>query len=219
MRAAFTGPGPACAAVHSAFARLRPLSIPALLDITPAYATLLLEFDPATLDPAGAELAVREALRALDAVSPSAPKAASTRFVEIPACYAPECAPDIAQVAGLHGLTTHQVATLHAGAEYTVAFIGFSPGFPYLVGLPDRLATPRLSAPRPRVPAGSIAIGGDQAGIYPSATPGGWRLIGRTPLRLFDPAREPPSLLTIGDRVRFTPITLEAFRAALPESP
>ena len=98
------------------------------------------------------------------------------------------------------------VAALHSGVEYFVDFIGFTPGFPYLGGVPARLATPRLDQPRTRVPAGSVGIAGNQTGIYPSATPGGWRLIGRTPLRIFDAARDPATRLQMGDRVRFIPI-------------
>jgi len=110
---------------------------------------------------------------------------------------------DLDEVARLHGMAREELVRRHSTAEYTVGFIGFSPGFPYLFGLPDELATPRLATPRTRVPAGSVAIGGGFGGIYPSATPGGWRLIGRTDARLFDPHRDPPALLAPGDRVRF----------------
>ena len=103
------------------------------------------------------------------------------------------------------GLTEARVVELHAAAEYVVYFVGFSTCFPYLGGLPPELATPRLSAPRKHVPVGSVAIGGAQAGIYPLASPGGWRLIGRTQMKLFDPSASPPPLLRMGDRVRFVP--------------
>jgi len=111
--------------------------------------------------------------------------------------------PDLVEVARLHAIAPDELVRRHAGADYTVGFIGFSPGFPYLIGLPAELATPRLATPRTRVPAGSVAIGGPFAGIYPSATPGGWRLIGRTDVALFDPNRDPPALLVPGDHVRF----------------
>jgi KipI family sensor histidine kinase inhibitor len=124
----------------------------------------------------------------------------ATELHEVPVCYD---GPDLDAVARLHSLSTDEVVRLHSGADYVVAVIGFSPGFPYLLGLPEALLTPRLATPRVRVPAGSVAIGGAFTGIYPNATPGGWHLIGRTELRLFDPHREPPSLLTPGDRVRF----------------
>jgi len=111
--------------------------------------------------------------------------------------------PDLEDVARLAGVTEADVVSLHSSAEYVVAFIGFQPGFPYLLGLPDRLACPRLDTPRTKVPRGSVAIGGSYAGIYPAETPGGWRLIGTTDLALFDASRDQPSLLAPGDRIRF----------------
>ena len=113
--------------------------------------------------------------------------------------------PDLEDIARLAGLSVGEIVTLHSSVEYTVAFIGFQPGFPYLVGLPPELVMPRLETPRARVPAGSVAIAGEYTGIYPSATPGGWRLIGRTDVRLFDVSSESPALLSPGDRVRFVP--------------
>jgi KipI family sensor histidine kinase inhibitor len=104
------------------------------------------------------------------------------------------------------GLEPARVVELHAAVEYRVYFLGFSPGFPYLGGMPEALATPRLATPRKRVPTGSVAIGGAQTGIYPMESPGGWRLIGRTSLPLFDTTKDPPALLRIGDRVRFKPV-------------
>lgn len=195
--------------VRAAMASLNAAAIPGVLDITPAYATLLLTFDLAALDPALAQTRVSGALGALE----SAPGADVPRTVEVPVCYEGECAPDLESVAAHCKLSPGQVAALHSGAEYLVHFIGFTPGFPYLGGLPAALSVPRLEKPRTRVPAGSVAIGGDQTGIYPHATPGGWRLIGRTPLRLFDPARANPSLLELGDRVRLVPIGLDEFKA------
>ena len=111
--------------------------------------------------------------------------------------------PDLADVSSLTGLTPAEVVALHTAPAYTVAFLGFSPGFPYLIGLDPRLTVPRLDAPRVAVPAGSVGIGGSQTGVYPSATPGGWRLIGHTDAQLFDPSREPAALLSAGDTVRF----------------
>lgn len=195
--------------VRAALGAVDRASIDSLVDAAPAFATVLLHFDGATLDAARAERQVRAALADIEE-APALP----ARRVEIPACFEPDCAPDLAGLAAMHGITPGEVVALFAGAEFEVAFIGFSPGFPYLAGLPPRLATPRLNSPRPRVARGSIGIAGDQAGIYPSPTPGGWRLIGRTPLRLFDAGREPASLFAIGDRVRFVPISLDAFRQA-----
>ena len=119
--------------------------------------------------------------------------------------YGGESGPDLEDVARHTGFSPERVVELFAGADYVVYFVGFSTCFPYLGGLPPELATPRLSAPRKHVPAGSVAIGGAQAGVYPLASPGGWRIIGRTMLPLFDPASAPPPLLRMGDHVRFLP--------------
>jgi KipI family sensor histidine kinase inhibitor len=126
-------------------------------------------------------------------------------------CYGGESGPDLDAVAEHAGLSRDDVIARHAAAEYTVAMLGFAPGFPYLLGLDRALQVPRRPSPRTRVPAGSVAIGGAQTGIYPRELPGGWHLIGRTPLVLFDPAREPPCLLAPGDRVRFREIEAGEF--------
>lgn len=128
-----------------------------------------------------------------------------SRLIEIPVIYGGEYGPDLTEVARHTGLSEHQVVERHAEADYIVYFIGFQPGFPYLGGLPASLATPRRAEPRLEVPAGSVGIGGGQTGIYPLPTPGGWQIIGRTDIRLFDPQRQPATLLQPGDRVRFVP--------------
>jgi KipI family sensor histidine kinase inhibitor len=192
--------------VLAADRRLRAAAIPGLVSLTPAYATILATFDPARLDAPRAEVEVRRLLAETTPADARVP-----RLVEVPVCYEGEFAPDLAEVARLRGLEPAEVVRLHAAGEYVVRFLGFSPGFPYLAGLPERLATPRLDRPRVRVAAGSVAIAGAQAGIYPHATPGGWRILGRTPLRLFDATRDPPATLAIGDRVRFVPIPRARF--------
>lgn len=128
-----------------------------------------------------------------------------SRFIEIPVVYGTAAGPDLGEVARHAGLSEKQVVELHASIDYVVWFLGFQPGFPYLGGLPERLATPRRDEPRLQVPAGSVGIGGSQTGIYPLVTPGGWQLIGHTPLPLFDPQRDAPVLLRPGDTVRFIP--------------
>jgi len=128
-----------------------------------------------------------------------------SRFIEIPVVYGTAAGPDLGEVARHAGLTEKQVVELHSSIDYVVWFLGFQPGFPYLGGLPEQLATPRRDEPRLQVPAGSVGIGGAQTGIYPLATPGGWQLIGHTPLPLFDPDRDEPVLLRPGDTVRFIP--------------
>jgi KipI family sensor histidine kinase inhibitor len=172
-----------------------------VLNLHPAFASVLIDFDPRRISHRQMEALVRERMA-------TAPETAAweTRTVEIPVSYEGECGPDLEAVARHTGLTPARVVELHASASYLVYFLGFSPGFPYLGGLPVELATPRLATPRKRVPAGSVAIGGSQTGIYPMESPGGWRIIGRTTLPLFDPEADPPALLRMGDHVRFTPI-------------
>jgi inhibitor of KinA len=133
------------------------------------------------------------------------------RILEVPFCCDEEFAFDLAQVASRSGLSEKEVIDLYCAAKYQVSCIGFTPGFPFLIGLPGKLATPRRSTPRKEIAAGSVAIGGEQTGIYPLRSPGGWNVIGRTPLCLFDPAKDPPTLFRAGDRVRFRTITREEF--------
>lgn len=136
---------------------------------------------------------------------------AKIRLVEIPVCYGGDSGPDLDFVASYSDLDVDTVVQIHCEVEYVVHMIGFAPGFPYLGGLDERIAAPRRDSPRGNVPAGSVGIAGKQTGIYSIETPGGWQLIGRTPLRLFSPARARPSLLRAGDHVRFVPISLSRF--------
>ena len=169
-----------------------------ILNLHPAYTTVLIDFDPRLHGHAQIESLVRECMGAVGGRAP-----APSRTVEVPVRYGGESGPDLEDVARHAGLSPEGVVELHSSAAYLVYFVGFATCFPYLGGLPARLATPRLAAPRKHVPAGSVAIGGSQAGVYPLASPGGWRLIGRTRMCLFDPAAAPPPLLRMGDRVRF----------------
>jgi inhibitor of KinA len=137
----------------------------------------------------------------------AAAAAPPARTVDIPVCYGGEFGPDLAEVAARNGLSAEEVIRIHASAEYLVYMIGFAPGFPYLGGMSGRIAAPRRSTPRLAIPAGSVGIAGEQTGVYPLETPGGWQLIGRTPIALFLPVRSPPSLLRAGDKVRFRPIS------------
>lgn len=174
-----------------------------VIEVVPTYRSLLVRHDPLRVPRRGL---VRE-LEALVAALPAGREVVpAARTVHVPACYGGELGPDLDFVARHAGLEPAEVIALHASASYQVFMLGFTPGFPYLGGLSPRLATPRLEAPRERVPAGAVGIGGVQTGIYPVASPGGWRLIGRTPLRLFDPGSESPFLLAPGDRLRFVPV-------------
>ena len=171
-------------------------------NLHPAFASVLVDFDPRRRSHEEVEAWIRKALAAAN----TGKSDAEPRVIDIPVRYGGADGPDLEDVARHTGLEPNRVVELHAGADYLVYFLGFSPGFPYLGGMPPQLATPRLAAPRKQVPAGSVAIGGAQTGIYPMETPGGWRLIGRTPLRLFDAGANSPALLRIGDRVRFAPV-------------
>ena len=171
-----------------------------ILNLHPAYVSVLVEFDPRLRTHAEIEAQVRGTDdRFSSSVLPG-------RTIEIPVHYGGDFGPDLAGVARRAGLSPERAIELHSSAPYLVHFLGFSPGFPYLGGLPPELATPRLDVPRKLAPAGSVAIGGSHAGIYPIDSPGGWRIIGRTPLRLFDADAAPPALLAMGDHVRFIPI-------------
>lgn len=135
-----------------------------------------------------------------------------TRTVEIPVCYGGELGPDLKSVAKINNLPEEEVIQLHSSAEYLVYMIGFAPGFPYLGGMSPKIAAPRKDSPSLRIPARSVGIAGLQTGIYPLETPGGWQIIGRTPLELFRPSEKEPGLLRSGDKVRFRPISLDDFR-------
>jgi inhibitor of KinA len=164
----------------------------------------------------GEALPYEQMVTQLQQLLPSAQAAAADYapgpLIEIPVCYGGELGPDLDIVASHTQLAPEEVIARHAQPDYLVYMVGFAPGFPYLGGLDARLATPRRARPRPLVPAGAVGIAGLQTGIYSLPTPGGWRLIGRTPLRLFDPSRAQPSLLQAGDRLRFVPISMQEFQ-------
>jgi KipI family sensor histidine kinase inhibitor len=164
-----------------------------VVEYVPAATTILVRYDPRRTGVA----ALRDALAALPAVGDTGERG---RFVDIDVVYDGE---DLAAVAALAGCSTAEVVGRHTAPTYTVAFCGFTPGFGYLVGGDPTLAVPRLATPRTRVPAGSVAIADAYCGVYPVATPGGWRLLGRTSVALWDPARDPPALLAPGVQVRF----------------
>jgi KipI family sensor histidine kinase inhibitor len=168
-------------------------------NLHPAYCALLVKFDPLEVTHDGLESILRSYLQRAEDVQLPEP-----RQVEIPVRYGSEFGPDLEDVATIHGMTRDQVIELHSSATYVVYFLGFAPGFAYLGGLPEALVTPRLASPRRKVPAGSVGIGGNQTGVYPFETPGGWRLIGRTPASIFQPGRQDMCLFSIGDHVRFT---------------
>ena len=198
-------------------ARLKRAQIPGVIELAPAYTSVAVFFDPLHVMASGAkadsvfdwlEERIRRALADEDGATRALPN-----LVEVPVCYEEKFAIDLDEVSNHAGLSPREVVDLHCRGDYRVSCLGFTPGFPFLSGLPDQLATPRRSVPRKEVPAGSVAIGGGQTGIYPIRSPGGWNVIGRTPLRFFDPNKLPPALLHPGDRVRFRSITLDEFEA------
>ncbi len=188
-------------------AKLRAAPFPGFLEAVPGATSLTVYADPLRWGPAELEAELRRRLS-----DQSEPSASTPRLHELPVCYEGNGAPDLAWVARHSGLSEREVVELHAGAEYLIELIGFAPGFAYLSGLDPRLHLPRRAAPRVRVPAGAVALAGGRTGVYPFAMPGGWHIIGRTNAALFNPRRDPPSLLRGGDKVRFVPVPLKAFQ-------
>ncbi|MBV9121580.1 MAG: 5-oxoprolinase subunit PxpB [Chloroflexi bacterium] len=172
-----------------------------LLDVIPTYRSITVQFDPLRPEADTFE----DALRSIDERA-QAVELSAGQLHTLPVHYGGEDGPDLEEVAQLHGLTIDEVIALHARREYLVYCLGFSPGFALLGGLPEELATPRLGTPRKHVPAGSVGVGGQQTGVYPVATPGGWRLLGRTSFRFFDVNQDPPSPIRPGDRILFEPV-------------
>jgi KipI family sensor histidine kinase inhibitor len=194
---------------------VRRAALPGVTAIAPAYASVTVRYDPRAWhenkDDAPYERFAARIRELVDAATQSAAAVHVSAPVEIPVCYGGEFGPDLAHVAEHAGIAASEVIARHSGAGYHVAMLGFAPGFPYLLGLDASLHTPRRASPRTRVAAGSVAIGGAQTGVYPRELPGGWHLIGRTPLTLFDAARDPPALLAPGVRVRFRAIDAAQF--------
>jgi len=196
--------------------KIKSAPIPGILELTPAYTTIGIFFNPLRVEAAAPESIfdslVGQIRKAVSHAKKSAARTAS-RVVEIPVCYDPEFALDLDEVAQLTGLSAKEIVDLHRSATYRVNCLGFTPGFPFLSGLSAKLVVPRRSTPRKEIPIGSVAIAGKQTGVYPVKSPGGWNIIGRSPLRFFDAAKNPPALLFAGDCVRFRSITREKFAA------
>lgn len=186
--------------VHRTTAAIERAQLDGVIELVPTYRSLMLHYDPSLTRPD----TLQQAILSLE-VSDSG-EATDRRVVEIPTLYGGEYGPDIGFVAENAGMSESEVIEIHSGTDYLVYAMGFSPGFPYLGGLDPRLNTPRLTTPRTLIPGGSVGIAETQTGAYPVASPGGWQLIGRTPLRLFDPESDPPVVINAGDRVRFIPL-------------
>lgn len=185
--------------------------VPGVRNLHPAYCSLLVKFDPLQWRHDQLETVLRQLFEQSEHLELPEP-----RHIEIPVCYGDEFGPDLSDVCAMRGLTASQAVELHASTEYLVYFLGFVPGFAYLGELPSQLVTPRLETPRRAVPAGSVAVAGKQTGVYPFSTPGGWRLIGRTTAPMFRANRADFNLLSIGDRVKFSPISREQFSRLQP---
>ena len=176
--------------------------VPGITDLVPTYRSILVYYDPIRIGHSGLEARIRALELHLAGEVAEVP-----RVVEIPTVYGGGYGPDLEHVASHCGLSTDDVIKLHSGTDYLIYMMGFTPGFTYLGGMSEKIATPRLQTPRGVVPAGSVGIADGQTGVYPTESPGGWQLIGRTPLELFDPGRDPPVAVDVGDYVRFVPVT------------
>lgn len=175
--------------------------IEGVVDLIPAFCSLLINYDPRVIS--YGELRERmEGILSIDIAAGARKK----KVYEIPVCYGGTFGPDLATIAEHAGLSVQEVIDIHCGTDYLIYMLGFLPGFTYLGGLDERIHTPRLANPRIRIPAGSVGIGGSQTGIYPMDSPGGWQLMGMTPVKTYDPGREVPILVEAGDYIRFVPV-------------
>ncbi|MBM7647350.1 inhibitor of KinA [Bacillus ectoiniformans] len=189
-------------------------SWPGVLEWVPAFTSVTLYYDPMQTDLDKLTDHIQQDIQQMEHEEEEAP-----RLLEIPVCYGGELGKDLEYIADYHQMTTEEVIKLHTEPEYIVYMIGFAPGFPYIGGLSPKLATPRKTSPDLRIPAGSVAIGGQQTGVYPIESPGGWHIIGQTPWELFNPGHQPPSLLRAGDRIKFTPIDFKLFEQERGKTP
>ncbi len=188
--------------VREVFVLLQEQRLPGLIEVLPGYRSLTLVYDPRRISFAGLKGLLSRLVEALPEAQVPAP-----RNLTVPVVYGGRYGPDLDWVAAHHHLSAEEVVRLHAGTPYQVYMIGFSPGFAYLGELPAELDTPRRATPRTRVPQGSVAIAQRQTGIYPVSSPGGWQIIGWSPMRFFDPAERPPTPLSMGDRVQFLAVS------------
>jgi len=181
--------------------------IKGITQIIPTYRSVLLIYDPLVTQPDKFKAVVRRVAENIDSS-----RETDSSVVQIPVCYGGEFGPDMKNVQKASGLLQSEVIDLHSAPEYLIYMIGFTPGFPFLGGLDRRLFTPRLKTPRVAVPKGSVGIANNQTGMYPNKSPGGWQIIGRTPVNLFDPHRKHPFLYKAGDKIKFVPVSEEEFR-------
>lgn len=186
---------------------MQVLNVEGIVEVVPTYCALLIQYDALIYTYADI-CGVMDPLLQKD-ITPDANELVT--IVELPTLYGSEYGPDLSFVASHNGLSEQDVITIHTGTDYLVYMLGFIPGFTYLGGMDPRIATPRLSSPRTSIPAGSVGIAGAQTGTYPLDSPGGWQIIGRTPLTLYDVTKEQAALLKAGDYVRYVPIDIDEF--------
>ena len=194
------------AKIASVVRLMREQHIEGIVDVIPAFASLLINYNPQVLS----YRTLRERMEALMSLDLDTQEAVK-RVYQIPVCYGGKYGPDIQAIADHAGLSVEEVISIHSSCDYLIYMLGFLPGFCYLGGLDQRIHTPRLSNPRLSIPAGSVGIGGSQTGIYPMDSPGGWQLMGMTPVKTYDPKREVPILVNAGEYIRFIPITGDEF--------
>ena len=192
--------------IRSAAQTLEDDPVPGIVELVPTFCSLMVCYDPLVVDYKTLTQSIGGKLRGL-----ASGESSLRRIIEIPVCYGGDFGPDLPTVAAHAGLTEQEVVKIHSGRDYLIDMLGFLPGFAYLGGLDERLHTPRLATPRTAIPAGSVGIGGKQTGIYPLSSPGGWQIIGRSPIRPYDPDRERPILYEAGDYLRFVPITEQQY--------
>lgn len=182
-------------------------SIHGIVEMVPTYRSLMIHYDPLKVDFYELVNTLKKIEQKLDNIVLPAPE-----VIEIPTLYGGDWGPDLENVASYNYITVEEVVEIHTSREYLIFMLGFTPGFPYLGGMDMRIAAPRLQTPRTRIPGGSVGIAGEQTGIYPLSSPGGWQLIGRTPIKLFDPYRENPILLKSGNYIKFKSINEEDYK-------
>ena len=192
--------------VRSLLLAIETQGVPGIIELVPSYRSVLVYYDPLRLSLVDLE----ERLADLELDLEEAPSDMPS-VIEVPTVYGGEHGPDLEYVAEHAGLSPAEIIHIHSSTDYVVYMMGFTPGFMYLGGMSEKITTPRLLTPRTAIPAGSVGIAETQTGVYPIESPGGWQLIGRTPIQLFDPRRDPPVLVEVGDYIRFVPVAEEAY--------